>query len=224
MPGYHLDGSAIGIDAFFSTLREGNISPGRRILLEDPGGALRSLREAGVATLADLVAALKTAKKLAATAEQTGLSREYLTILRRQAQSWFPQPVALSRFPGATESLVERLASAGIKHTSHLFTAASAGTLPGAAHEQPDIDELLAMADLVRVPGVGPLFARAFVETGCTSVAALAEADPATLRARLSDAPALATYTGPAITDWDLRACIWFARLLSGSGAVEDPV
>lgn len=102
------------------------------------------------------------------------------------------------------------------EHTDHVITGSVTGAIPEVAQEHPDTAELLAMADLVRVPGVGPLFARAFLEAGYAGVAMLAEADAASLRARLSEAPALATYTGPAVTDWDLCACIWFSRLLAG--------
>lgn len=223
MPAYHLDGSAIGIEDFFSTLREQNLSPGRRVLLENQSDALRALKDTGVATLSDLVTALKSSKKLDEFAARTGLQADYLTILRRQAQSWFPQPVALSRFPGVDESLVQSLSAVGIKHSAHLVSASPDGT-PADAQAHPDFSLLSSMADLVRVLGVGPVFARAFVEAGYHSVADLAAADAAALQANLSKTPALASYTGPPVTEWDLRWCIWFARLLEGTASATDPV
>lgn len=220
---YHLDLSSVPLDAFFSTLRKGNISPGRSILLEDTDGRRKTISTAGVQTLGDLIDALKTKKSLASFATKTALTVEYLTILRRQGQSWLPSPVQLSRFPGVAEALVTVLGNEGITHSKHLWESVARN-----APVAPDIEvsfpsayrDLVGMADLVRVPGIGPVFARAFLEIDIVDTSRLASNEAAQVALLLADAPTLQGYNGPPVTQWDIEYCVWFSQLLQGQTKV----
>ena len=79
------------------------------------------LKAQGLATLADLQAALKTKPKLQQFAQESGLDEEYLTILIREVNSLQPKPNKLADFPETPAEVVEKLAEIGIKHTLHLY-------------------------------------------------------------------------------------------------------
>lgn len=220
---YHLDLSLVPLEAFFGTLREGNISPGRSVLLEDTNQRRATIAAAGIQTLGELVAALKTETKLVAFAKQTGLPTEYLTILRRQGQSWLPSPVQLSRFPGVSTSLVIALVDAGVKHSKHLWEAVIQNSPVLADIESvftSEYRDLVGMSDLVRIPGIGPIFARAFLEIEITDTSRLAASEAANVISRLDDAPTLRNYSGPHVTRWDIEHCVWFSQLLRGETTV----
>lgn len=218
MAGYHLDLSTVSLDEFFHTLREGQISPGRVVLLEDKESRLEAIKSAGVVHLADLVERLKTKPRLAAFAEETGLDGDYLTILRRQALSYLPKPVPLRDFPGVSDALVRRLSEHGIVHGKHLYDAVSdSSQVPDAASrfgvDEGELKELRALVDLSRITGVGPVFARFFYALGIRDLADLAEGDPGELYERLGVVSA--DYSGPKATRWDVEQCIKTAAALN---------
>lgn len=224
MGGYHLDLSRISIDEFFGTLREGSISPGRRILLERQQERRAAIRGEGVELLSDLTERLKTKPKLSAFAAATGLSVEYLTILRRQALSYLPKPVPLEKFPGVSDRLVRRLAEAGVKHGKHLFDATPALSDVATAAARYEVDEaslreLRILVDLSRITGVGPIFARFFYDIGVRGVVDLASRDVDAVLENL--AAITADYTGPQATRWDVEHCIRTAAALAAPGPTE---
>lgn len=217
MGGYHLDLSTVSLDAFFDTLREGLIAPGRTVLLEDKENPLEAIKSAGVGNLADLEDRLKTKPRLSAFAEETGLDADYLTILRRQAQSYLPKPVPLRNFPEVSEAVVARLAEEGIAHGKHLYDAVPDPADAAEAAARFGVDEeglrkLRALVDLSRITGVGPVFARFFYSIGIRSLSDLARGDAEDLYERLGRVSE--DYSGPKATRWDVEQCIRSAAAL----------
>jgi hypothetical protein len=56
-----------------------------------------------------LIDALKNKGKVATFAKKTGLTIDYLTILKREANSYFPNPVRLSAFTDVSSDTIETL-------------------------------------------------------------------------------------------------------------------
>lgn len=225
---YHLDLSRISLADLFETFREGHIAPGRRILLDERAARRGALEMAGISSLADLVAALKTKSRLASLAEATGLSQPYLTILARQARSYLPSPVALDRLMARDTPIVAVLSAHGIGTSRHLFDAVaeaeSVSALADAVGIAPDdhpsrtaLADLVGLSDLVRVPGVGPVFAQFFLDIGIRSVPDLAGSQPEDIYHRVNRHAAAVGYTGPTATEWDLQFCVSFAAALSSA-------
>jgi hypothetical protein len=219
---YHIDLTTITIEEFFGTLTTNDLSPGRTILTEEKTVRLAALRDDGIATLADLVDAVRTPTRMAACISRTGLPSHYATILRRQALSWVPSPVALARFPGVPDDLVRLLASHGIKHGLHLYSAlAREGSIAALAERYgseryvTDLARLVSMVDHTRVIGVGPIFADVFVECGLDSLSELASVDPDHLFDRIGPILAARGYRGPEVTRWDVRSCVEYAKRLT---------
>ncbi len=219
---YHLDLAKIPLSEFYDTLFDGNISPGRHILLQEKESRRKTLEDRGISTLADLVDALKTKKRLTVLAGETGIDEEYLTILGRQARSYVPAPVALGRFEGVQPAVLKALKAQGITQTKQLYQARQAAASDHALSESigvepDDLRELLVMTDLVRINGVGPVFARLFIEAGVKGLGDLVRRDAKRLLERVNEAIEAQGYHGPAATLWDIEHCISFAGRLASA-------
>ena len=218
---YYLNLSAITLSELYATFFDGNIAPGRKILFERKDERRRALESHGIETVATLIEAVNTPARIATLAKQCEMDQEYLTILARQARSYRPSPVALARFADGDDPTPGELAANGIKNSRHLYDAvARMGSVDGLSKttgvNRRLLDEYVALADLVRVPGIGPVFARLFLGIGVRSVAELAKSDPSDLASRLRTHVEEVGYNGPQATEWDIAFCVDFARKLCG--------
>lgn len=180
---YHLDPAQYSVRQFRENISGREMIPSRMILKEDLQGNFQILEDQGICSLADLLAVLKTKKKRAEFSLRTGLSEHYLTILNREAKSYFPKPIRLEKFSGIPEQELENLQSRGITHTRHLFEAASQHRDRGRWAEEleisvEDLDRLICLSDLVRLYGFGPVFAEMILDVGICSVKEILELTP----------------------------------------------
>lgn len=216
---YHLDLTQFSLAHFRQILETREVLPGRKVLKEQLPERFAQLEQLGLTNLHELLAALKTPPRLAQIAAATGLPVDYLTILRREANSYLPKPFNLAEIPEVDPTAVERLAGLGLKNTQQLFARvhtpagrlelAQAADLPLAA-----VVELAGLADLARISGVGPVFARLFYAAGVRSLADLEASQPEPLFARLHAINAAKQYTKIMATLKDVVYCIDFARIL----------
>ena len=193
--------------------------PGRRILKEQTGARFGLLADMGISNLQELHEALKTKKRLSQFAQESGLSPEYLTILRREVNSYRPGAVSLKAFPGVDEDCVARLTAVSIKNSHQLFNQTRTADQQTALSQQTGtgietLHELIALSDLVRISGVGPVFARMLYDVGVVSSASLAEAQAAPLFSQLCDLNKAKAYTKVAFTERDMATCIELAHML----------
>lgn len=92
---YFIDTDKFSIDKFRKILLTKEILPGRIILKEDLDERFDILKTKKIKTLSDLLETLKTKQKIDRFSKETGLTVEYLTILRREANSYVSVPVKL---------------------------------------------------------------------------------------------------------------------------------
>jgi predicted flap endonuclease-1-like 5' DNA nuclease len=133
--------------------------------------------------------------------------------------SYRPGPVNLQAFPGVEEDCVTRLTAAAIKNSRHLFNQTRAAGRQADLSQQTGIalqalNELIALSDLVRISGVGPVFARMLYDADVNSTTALAQAQAAPLYSQLYDLNKARTYTKAAFTEKDVAYCIELAQKL----------
>lgn len=148
--------------------------PSRVILKQDIETRFKILDSNGIKTLKALTDALKSKQKIGVFSKKTGLSIEYLTILKREVNSYRPNPINLSKLPGIDSNVIESLEKIGIKNTKHYFNKVNcrAGTRQLAQETNIPIDildELASLSDLARLYGVGPVFARIIFDVGIDS-------------------------------------------------------
>ncbi|MDJ0761699.1 MAG: DUF4332 domain-containing protein [Myxococcota bacterium] len=180
---YHLDANKIGLKQFEQSLGNRPLIPSRMPLKKDLARNFERIQAAGIGTLKELLDRLKNKQKLAAFAKQASLSIEYLTLLRREANSYFPNPVRLSSVPDLDPELVEKLSGLGINNTKQLFERANADDQLKKRCQETSIsleklNEAVQLSDLSRLYGVGPVFARLLHDMGICSVRSFVEKTP----------------------------------------------
>ena len=182
--GYLPDLSRITLGAFRHELETGRLLPGRRPLLDEIDARFGALERAGLGTLADVKAALSTTRKLLDVAARTGISADYLKLLRREINSVMPAPVAFRDVPNIADSTLAALDAAGVSDTADLFARVRNAQSRAAFSLQTGLsgDETVWLAKLVdvsRIKWTGPKLARLIVDSEYDTVAKLAAADPA---------------------------------------------
>jgi len=216
---YGRDLATISLDEFRHDLASGYLAPSRESLREDLPQNFARLAAMGITNVGELLDALKTKKRLADFASETGLSEDYLTLLRRQAGTYVPTPPKLAQIPGVDPVHAEGLAAAGIKNTQHLFARAALKEERRALADETGvpvevIGELVRMADIARVGYVGPVYARLLLLAGVDSLATLAGQSPEDLYERVRAVNAEQQLTRAAFALKDVRLTIESAQQL----------
>src|SRR5512139_4233915 len=180
---YHIDAENINLADLQKRIEATDLVPSRASLLEKLGPKMKVLEQHGIRTLACLRDELKTTKRLEAVATAMGIDVQYLTLLRREIEGYFPKPFALKSFDWLPGNEITKLERNGIKDTAALYEATDTRQKRTALAKSTGVDgtvlETLAqLADLTRVQWVSPTAARMVIESGYKSAAELAKADP----------------------------------------------
>lgn len=168
---YSIDLAQIALDEFEELLRNTNLTPGRRILLTDLSGVMSRLKQAGITDMAGLQKLLKNKKQYPALAAQFQVDTDYLTVLNREANSYAAKSVPLNKWDVFSASELAQLAAAGIKTSQDLYetclTPSTRQALAECLHLPPGkLRAALELSDLVRINGVGPVYAQILREIG----------------------------------------------------------
>ncbi|MBN2117153.1 MAG: DUF4332 domain-containing protein [Anaerolineales bacterium] len=179
---YHIDAEKINLDNLQKRIEGTDLVPSRASLPEKIEPKMKALEQQGIRTLARLRNELKTSKRLATLANATGIEMQYLTLLRREVESYFPKPFALKSFDWFPGSEIAKLERNGIKDTAALYEATDSKQKRTALAKSIEIENtiletLAQLADLTRVQWVSPTAARMLVEAGYKSATELARAD-----------------------------------------------
>jgi len=177
---YHIDPLKFPLEKFIEDLTSRKLIPSRlplKVGLEEKFKIFRSL---GWNNLHDLRSGLKDKKQIESLSNNTGIDVDYLTLLRREVNSYFPNPVPLGKFSGFSAEHISQLTTLGIRNSKHLYEKAvstedfeSLGQETGIPEDT--LRELAGLSDLVRGYGVGPAFARILYDTGIHSIRNLYE-------------------------------------------------
>jgi hypothetical protein len=172
---YFIDLEKYSLQRLKSSLQKREMIPSRVILKEKIEERFTILDANGIKNLKSLIDILKTKQKIAIFSNISGLSIDYLTILKREASSYLPNPIGLKKFPGTDSKNIEALENIGIKNTKQLFNQvkimeeidpfSNSTSIP-----TEKLNELISLSDLARLYGVGPVFARIIYDVGIDSV------------------------------------------------------
>jgi len=160
--------------------------PSRLSLLEDIDEVFQILFKTGLRTLSDLRKRLKTPKRLAVFASESGIDPAYLTLLRREIESYFPKAFPLRDFDWIPASVRQKLESAGLTDSRKVFEAfVEPGKVKGMSSmydiEESALKTLSELVDLTRIQWMSPLSARLMVEAGYPSANSIKTAKPEAL-------------------------------------------
>jgi hypothetical protein len=179
---YHIDAENVGLDDLQKRIEETDLVPSRVSLLNGLKVKLQALERQGITTLASLRNELKNAKRREALSDVTGIDTQYLILLRREIESYFPKPAALKAFDWLPKEEITRLEENGIRNTAALYEAASSVKSGAELADSTGVDvaileTLIRLTDLTRVQWVNPTVARMLMEAGYDSASKVAAAD-----------------------------------------------
>ena len=172
---YHLNIEKYSLQKFKNNLKSRDMIPSRVSLKDELDERFKKLEINGISNLKELIDTLKTKPKIELFSNETGLTTEYLTLLKREAKSYLPNPVRLDKFPGIPTKYVERLEAEGINNSRQLFNEAKYRIERERLSQRTEIpieivNELVCLSDLARAYGVGPVFARIIYDVGIKSI------------------------------------------------------
>ena len=172
---YHIDLEIYSLRKFKNNLKSRDMIPSRVSLKEELDERFKILEISGITNLKVLIDRLKTKPKIELFSKETGLSIEYLTLLKREAKSYQPNPIRLNKFPGILTKYVNRLDAEGIRNSRQLFDEAKGKKERDRLSKKTGIpieilNELVCLSDLARAYGVGPVFARMIYDVGIKSI------------------------------------------------------
>jgi nucleotidyltransferase/DNA polymerase involved in DNA repair len=172
---YSIDLAGYSLQKFRNNLAARDMIPSRISLKDDLDARFKILAAHGISNLQELIDRLGSKEKIEAFSKETGLTPEYLTLLKREAKSYLSNPVRLDKFSGIPKETLDKLDALGIRNTRQLFNQAQKRE----AREQiadstgipiENLNELVGLSDLSRAYGVGPVFARMIYDLGITSI------------------------------------------------------
>ncbi|HDR17099.1 MAG TPA: DUF4332 domain-containing protein [Desulfobacteraceae bacterium] len=179
---YHIDAERVSLDELRKRIEETDLVPSRASLLDGIIAKMKVLEQHGITTLASLRKELKNSNRLEALSKTTDIDMQYLILLRREIEGYFPKPSALKAFDWLPGGEIAKLEGKGIRHAAALYEAASSIESRTELAKSTGVDvaileALVRLADLTRVQWVSPTAARMLVEAGYDSASKVAAAD-----------------------------------------------
>jgi len=179
---YYVDLSKFSLEKLGHRIKNTRLPPSQRILQVNIDERFSCLAENGIENLEQLQKVLKTKSDVQSFADDTGLPLDYLTVLRREVNSYQPKPINLKDFPGVDPEAVVKLIQIGIKNTKQLFPNVLTPQDRRVIAEQNQIQfdeilELTKLTDVARLKWVGPKFARLLIESDYDTVEKVANSN-----------------------------------------------
>ncbi|WP_423189825.1 DUF4332 domain-containing protein [Alkalibacterium sp. f15] len=187
---YYIDEEKVSLDNLQKRIEETDLVPSRIFLLEKIDEQFLKLKEYGFFALNDLRKGLKNKKDIPMLSKETGINYDYLVLLRREIESYFPKACQLSSFDWFPQKDVAKLETLGYKNSVLLFEALSSSEekteiINDYGFEPEFIESIHNLLDLTRIQWVSPNFARMLVAAGYTNVRMISMADADELCSKL---------------------------------------
>jgi hypothetical protein len=171
---YSIELSEISLEAFEETIKTVELLPSRRVLADQISVLVPRLTKMGVTDLAGLSRLLKDKARYQELADDLSVSEDYLTLLNREVNSHRSKPVALVKLDAFSEAELDRLRAVGVRSTKDLYERCAIRServelIRKAGLSERTLIAALELANLVRINGVGPAFARFLRDLGVRS-------------------------------------------------------
>lgn len=168
---YVMDLSSFTLSRFVEVLTTVELIPSRRALADHIVDVAARLEADGVSDLEALRRLLTNKNGHEALARHVGVDVDYVTLLRREVNSYRTKSTPLANLKVFTEAEVESLAADGVRSTRDIYERAARRADRGQLADRHDLDTdrlntALGMSNLVRINGVGPAFARFLLDLG----------------------------------------------------------
>ena len=219
MKHYGIDPTQISLEEFRELTASRRMLPSRLMLQEQMERRFGVLHRHGMEHLGDLLKILGSKSKIEDFSRRTGLSTDYLVLLKREAGSYLARPFPLSAFPGISFEYIELLKSRGIRSTRDFYeklqTRQEQSEFSAASGIPPyRLLEIFTLCELSRITGVGGVFARILYEAGIRSAKDFASLDPSALLERSRKVIEKYGYEAGKLGEKDMQYGIIYARVL----------
>ena len=227
MKRYTINPALISLDHFKWLTGKKKLLPGRLALQEQMDVRFDLLKKSGVENLGDLLGILGSKLKIETYSVSSGLSTEYLVLLKREARSYLAKPFPLSNFPGIPFEYVELLKSRGILNTKNLFEQVhnpdqqeELATSTGIPAYR--LEELFSLCDLSRISGIGGIFARVVYEAGIRSAEEFAQTEASSHISKYKAIIEKHGYAAGDIGENDISYCLAYAKEIVACDQKKD--
>jgi hypothetical protein len=217
---YYINLEAFSLEKFKKGLQSRELLPGRRILLEDIENRFQILSDMGIENLDQLLTFLKTKKKVEQATKETSIEEGYLTILRREAGSFLPTLLNLDKIiePEHCEAIT-LLVNKNITNSKKLFEAAflinpRKDLAKETGINYTDLTRWVQYCDLLRVNGVGPMFARMIYDAGITHIRKFKTVDTNQMLQNVKKVNEVKQYTTVGLRKEDFQYCLDYVNEL----------
>ena len=179
---YYIDADKVNLEDLLTRITETDLVPSRVLLLENINENFNKLKTNGILTLAEFRKSVKNSKKIAPLANKTNISEEYLTLLRREVEGYFPKAFPLDSFFWLDKNKIAKLVNEGYKNTFLLYEALSSinkrnELIKSIGLDKDFVDEIFSLVDLTRIQWVNPITARIIYSAGYKSAKSVAQAN-----------------------------------------------
>lgn len=179
---YYIDLRTKSIEWLKKYLETEKLLPSQQVLKEKTDERFGILIQLGIRNLHDLQEALKNKDKVQQFSVRTGLPVDYLTILRREVNSYHPQPRKISDFPFIKAEVKEKLQTIDIKDTvslfSHVATQEEREKLIQKLNvTSEEVTTLAKAVDLMRIRYVNHTFANLLIHSSYDTISKIQKAD-----------------------------------------------
>ncbi|TYQ18145.1 UNVERIFIED_CONTAM: uncharacterized protein DUF4332 [Acetivibrio alkalicellulosi] len=218
--GYSIELKNISIKDYKEVLRSQNLLPGRRILQDNIDKNFEAICLYGIVNLDELYKSISKPQKLELIANKIGLSVNYLTILKREIGSFIQKPILISDFPEISSAVQVKLSEHSIKTSKDLYDLSQGFSdmrivCENVGISENDINELFSLCDLVRINGVGAVFARILYISGLRRAKDFVTANADELLEKFLEVNKDNKYTKAKLGKRDMQFCIDFAKIMS---------
>lgn len=181
--GYYINLKKITLNHFKKNLKSADLIPSWMILKQDIDKNLDIIKSYNVKNLNDLLTRLKNKDKIEDFFKQTGLSKNYLAVLKRVVKGYRQKPNRIKDFPNISKKVVEKLEKLKLQNTLKLYdeirTSEKRENLSQKTGiNRKDILKLAKLTDLSRIRWVNHTFAFMLLDSGFDTVQKVANAEP----------------------------------------------
>lgn len=179
---FYPDSSNVTLSSLQKRLEETDLVPSRISLLNNIRDNFNKLKAAGLLSLADLRRELKNIKNISSFSKKCGIDTEYLTLLRREIEGYFPKSLPLSDFDWLPKKELAKLEKEGFVNSASLYevvesTKKRVEISKSLGIELQFIEQLYSLINLTRIQWVSPVFARLLVAAGYDNAKKVSEAE-----------------------------------------------
>ena len=172
---YSIDLSKMDVQKYKAFLKGQYLIPSRQILHENIDDNFKIFKNYGFKYLSELKQALSTSAKMDKLSKETGISSEYLNVLRRELGTFDKKGISFSDFPIIDKNAISKLGKKDIKNTKDFFEYYFKENNEKRISEKLDIPVqmvkcLISLSCLVRINGIASLAAVTWYEAGYKTI------------------------------------------------------